>query len=376
MKFFHSLTAVAAIFSAMSISARAADLDFYVGTYTKKDASRGIYHFKLNAETGVASGGELAGETASPSFLAIHPNGRFLYSVGEGAPMAGKKGGPVSAFAIGADGKLALLDQQASGGDGACHISIGEAGKNAFVANYGGGSIEALPIEADGKLGEPSDFIQHTGTGPDKARQEKPHAHSIYEHGGRVYSCDLGTDHVDIYKLDLATGKLTPNEPPFAIVAPGTGPRHLAFHGDHCYVIGELKNTITVLKVDSANGALVPQQTISTLPNDYSGKNSTAEIFVHPNGKFLYGSNRTHDTIAVFSIAADGSIGLLEHVSTRGKSPRNFAIDPTGGWLLAANQDTNNIVIFKIEAATGHLTPTGQELKVGAPVCIAFVPVK
>ncbi len=357
--------------------AHAGDLDFYVGTYTKKNASRGIYHFRLNPETGAVTGGELAAETASPSFLAVHPGGKFLYSVGEsGALPAGQKGGPVSAFAIGADGGLALLGQQASGGGGPCHVSVDAAGKNAFVANYGGGSIESLPIKADGSLGEPATFLQHTGTGPNKARQEKPHGHSIYEHGGRVYSCDLGTDHVDIYRLDAAKGTLTPNDPAFVAVTPGSGPRHLAFHGAHAYVIAEMMNMITAFDLDATTGALVPTQSISTLPAGWEGKSTTAEIFVHPNGKFLYGSNRGHDSIAVFAIGADGKLTAVEHVSTQGKSPRNFAIDPTGGWLLAANQDTNNIVVFKIDPATGKLTPTGQQLEVGSPVCVTFVQAK
>jgi 6-phosphogluconolactonase len=370
-----SLTTLSLLASTLPL-ASAAELDFYIGTYTKKDASRGIYRFRLNSETGAVTGGELAAETTSPSFVAVHPNGKFVYAVGEAEPVPGQKGGPVSAFAIGGDGKLTLLNQQSSGGDGPCHVSLDAAGKNAFVANYGSGSIEALPIKADGRLGEPASFIQHTGTGPDRGRQEGPHAHSIYEHGGRVYTCDLGTDHIDIYQLDSAKGTLTPNDPAFAKVAPGAGPRHLAFGATHAYVISEMANTITVCKYDPANGALTPEQSISSLPVDFTGKNTTAEIFVHPNGKFLYGSNRGHDSIAVFAIGAEGRLSPIEHVSTQGKGPRNFAIDPTGTWLLAANQDSNNIVIFKIDPPTGKLTPTGQQLALGAPVCIAFVPVK
>ncbi len=371
-----SLASLSLLTAVIAPLARAADVEFYVGTYTKKNSSRGIYHFRLNAETGAVTGGELAAETASPSFLAMHPTGKFLYAVGENGSVPGQKGGPVSAFAVEADGKLTLLGQQSSGGAGPCHVSVDATGKNAFVANYGGGSIESLPIKADGGLGEPASFIQHTGSGPDAGRQKEPHAHSIYEHNGRVYSCDLGTDQIDIYRLDPATGMLSPNDPPFAKVAPGSGPRHLDFSGGRVFVISEMLNTITVFKLDPANGGLVSEQSVSTLPADFQGKSSCAEIFVHPNGRFVYGSNRGHDSIVVFAVGADGKLSLVEHVSTQGKAPRNFGIDPTGRWLLAANQDTANIVVFKLDPASGKLTPTGQQVEVGSPVCISFLPVK
>ncbi len=347
--------------------ASAADLDFYVGTYTKKEGSRGIYHYRLNNETGHVTGGDLAAESPSPSFVAVRPGGKFLYAANENTKA-------VSAFAIGEGGKLTALNQQPSGGGAPCHISIDAAGKFAFVANYSGGSVAAFPIEDDGQLGKASGFIQLTGSGPDKRRQEKPHAHSIYPLGKYVYSCDLGTDHVDIFKFDPANGSLTPNDPPFATVPPGSGPRHLAFHKGYAYVINEMLNTISVLRHTASTGKLSePIQTIPTLPEGFKGDNSTAEIFVHPNGKFVYGSNRGHDSLAIFAIGEDGKLTPVGHASVEGKTPRGFAIDPSGRWLVAGHQDSDSFAVFSIDTATGKLTPTGQKLPLGAPVSIAFV---
>ena len=348
----------------------AADARFYVGTYTKKDGSKGIYQFHLNSDTGALASDGLVAESQNPSFLALHPNGKFLYAVNE----LDQSGG-VSAYAIEAGGKLRLLNEQSSRGAGACHLTVDPAGKNVLVANYGAGNIAVLPIKTDKSLGEATGFVQHTGSSADPQRQKEPHAHSIYADaaGKLVYTCDLGTDHIDIYRLDAEKGTLTPNDPPFARVAPGSGPRHLAFHNGYAYAINEMGNTIVVFKHDVAAGKLDEIQTISTLPEGFTASNTTAEIFVHPNGKFLYGSNRGHDTIAVFAIdRATGKLRLVQHEETQGKNPRNFALDPSGKWLIAANQDSDNLVVFKVDSTTGKLTPSGQTAQLGAPVCIMF----
>ena len=351
----------------------AEEIPFYVGTYTKKDGSKGIYHYKLNTDSGAVSGGDLAAEAKNPSFLALHPSRKFLYAAIEA------EGGAVGAFAIQPDGKLQSLNQQSSRGKGNCHVWVDGTGKNVLAANYGGGSIAALPIQPDGSVREATGFVQHSGSSVNPKRQKEPHAHAIYTDSKSrfAYVCDLGLDKVLIYKFDANTGALTPNDPPHASVAPGSGPRHLAFDPSekYAYVINEMANTVTVFQHDGEAGKLTEIQTIPTLPTDFNGDSSTAEIFVHPNGKFVYGSNRGHDSIAVFAVdQATGKLSLVEHVSTQGKAPRNFALDPSGKFLLAANQQTDNVVVFRVDENSGKLTPTGHTFKCGAPVCIQFVP--
>ncbi len=369
------LPAVLAPIMIAAISACAAERDFYVGTYTKKEGSKGIYHFRMDADTGAVTGGELAAESESPSFLAVHPNGKYLYAANE----ADKKSG-VSAYAIGAGGKLESLGWQSSKGAGACHVSVDPRGRAVFVANYTGGSIAAFPIKADGSIAEASAFVQHTGSSVNPQRQKEPHAHSIYpDVSGRfVYSCDLGTDKIYGYRYDGEKGVLNPDDAATAQVAPGSGPRHFAFHpkAPFAYCINEMANTVTAFARDENVGGLKTLQTVSTLPENFTGSSSTAEIFVRPDGKFLYGSNRGHDSIAIFSIADSGKLTLVAHTPTQGNAPRNFALDPEGKFLLAANQGTDNFVVFRIDGASGKLTPTGQSVSVGAPVCIVFAPVK
>jgi 6-phosphogluconolactonase len=288
-------------------------------------------------------------------------------------------GGAVAGFAVKPDGTLEKLNEQPSKGGGPCHVIVDPTGKFALIANYGGGSVAAFPIDEAGKLAAATGFVQHTGSSVNPDRQKQPHAHSIYSDADArfVYACDLGTDQVLIYRLDAEKGTLTPHEPPFAKLPPGSGPRHLALHPrGFAYVINELLNTVTVFKHDSAAGTLTEIETVPTLPEGFSGKSSTAEVFIHPNGKYLYGSNRGHDSIVSYQIADDGRLTLIEHTPSQGKSPRSFALDPTGKFLLAAHQDTDNIVVFRIDAATGKLTPTGHNAKVGAPVCIMFPPQK
>jgi 6-phosphogluconolactonase len=359
----------------MTASSFAADATFYLGTYTKSGKSQGIYLGKLDTETGKLGPLQLAGEAKSPSFVALSPDGKSLYaSIEDG-------GGSIGAFSVGPDGLLKPLNSQPSGGGGACHVWVDATGKTAFVANYGGGSIAGFRTFPDGSLGERTAFVQYEGTGPDTSRQEKPHGHSIYTDPENrfVYSCDLGTDNVWIFKFDAEKGTLTPATPPSGKVPPGSGPRHLALHpnGRFAYVNGEMGMDATAFFRDAETGALTSFQTLSTLPEGANRLGaSTAEIFVHPSGKWLYVSNRGHDTIAVYSIAADGKLTWLEAAPSVVKVPRGFGIDPTGRWLIAGGQDDDRIAVLKIDQETGKLTATDQTAEVGSPVCVLFVPKK
>jgi 6-phosphogluconolactonase len=358
----------------------AKDFWVYFGTYTGK-SSKGIYASRLDGATGKLSPPELVAEITSPSFLAVSPNEKFLYAANEMPKFEGKNAGAVSAFVIDRKtGKLSALNQKSSGGAGPCHLVVDATGKSVLVANYGGGSVQALPVKVDGSLDDGGTFIQHEGSSVDKSRQSSPHGHSIVTDPANRFAlaCDLGLDKVLIYKLDPAKAGLSANNPPFGTVPPGSGPRHISFRpdGKFAYVINEMACTVTTFAFDGKRGALEAIETVSSLPKDETVQRSfsTAEIEVHPSGKFVYGSNRGHDTLAVFAIdAKSGKLTLLEHVSTKGKIPRSFGIDPTGRWLLAANQDSDNVVAFAIDAKSGKLLPTGQELQVGAPVCVKFV---
>lgn len=349
----------------------------YLGTYTG-NGSQGIYTAKFDTATGALSGVELAGELKNPSFLAVHPSRKYLYAVSEVADANGKPTGGVAALAVDeTTGKLTLLNTQSSGGAGPCHVNLDRAGKTAVVANYGGGSVASYAIGADGKLAPAASVMQHRGSSVDKSRQEAPHAHSVYvDPSSRwVLSADLGLDKVMIYGLNPQTSQLTEQTPGFAKVAPGAGPRHFAFHpnGKYGYVINELGNTVTVFAWDADKGTLTEIQTIGTLPVDFTGKSYTAEVVVHPSGKFLYGSNRGHNSLAIFRVdEATGKLTLLGQQPTRGDHPRNFNIDPTGRWILCGNANTDNIVTLKIDPTTGHLTDTGLELKLSKPVCVKF----
>lgn len=377
--------AVSALLLSTSPAAESAAREFhvYVGTYTGKK-SKGIHTCRLDVASGNLSAPELAAETPNPTFLALHPRLPALYAAGRPVLYAANevRDGLVSAFAIDrATGKLTPLNSQSARGNGPCHLSVDQTGKTLLVANYGGGNIAALPVKEDGSLGPATAFIQHTGSSVNKQRQSAPHAHwiDVAPDNNFAFVCDLGLDKIMTYKLDPAQGTLTAGDPPFAAVQPGAGPRHLAFHpgGKFAYVINELANTMTAFNYDATRGALKEIQTLSTLPEGATNRNSTAEVEVHPNGKFLYGSNRGHDSIVVYAIDAQtGRLTLVQHESTQGRVPRNFAIDPTGQWLLAANQDTDNVVLFRLDPGTGRLRPTGRSLSIGAPVCVKFVPVK
>jgi 6-phosphogluconolactonase len=352
----------------------------YFGTYTGP-TSKGIYVSRLDLASGTLSTPQLAAETTSPSFLAARPQGDVLYAVNEIDKFQGKPAGSVSAFTIDKKtGMLTLLNQQSSGGSGPAHLAVDRTGANVLVANYGGGSIEVLPVEKDGRLKTATAFVQHKGSSVDPERQKEPHAHYItVDPSNRLaYVADLGLDKILIYRFDAAKGTLAPNEPASASVKPGSGPRHIAIDskGRFAYVINEMSCTLTAFSRDGGNGGLKELQTVSTLPQGQAvaADYSTAEVLVHPSGKFLYGSNRGHDSIAVFAIdEQSGRLTLVQHESTQGKIPRGFGIDPSGAYLIVGNQKSDSVVVFRIDKNTGKLTPTGKPITVGAPVSVEFV---
>lgn len=354
-------------------------LRVYVGTYTNAK-SKGIYTCDLDLTTGKVSNPEVAAEVANPSFLAIHPSRQFLYAVGEISDFQNKKTGAVTAFSIDRKtGKLTQLNQRSSQGAGPCHVTVSSSGNYAFVANYGGGSIAALPIQDGGWLGEATSAIQHKGSSVNTKRQGEPHAHSINLDAANrfAFAADLGCDKIFVYRFDPTKGLLSGNEPPSVSLAPGSGPRHFAFHpnGKNAYVINEITLTITAFQYDADKGVLTEIQTISTLPEGTTGSGlSTAEVQVHPSGKFVYGSNRGHGTLAMFSVdQSSGKLTAIGHQSSGGKTPRNFGIDPTGAYVLAANQEADNITVLRVDQATGKLSPTGQTVTVPVPVCVKFM---
>jgi 6-phosphogluconolactonase len=353
-------------------------LKIYVGAYTKdlgwiKGKAKGVALYQLDPATGKLS---LLSEAASdnPSFVALHPSGKFLYAANEGTDFGPTHDNSISAFAVAADGSLTLLNRVAALGGAPCYVCVEPAGKYVLAANYSGGNFVMYPIREDGSLAEASDNATHSGTGPNKQRQEGPHAHSINASpdGKFALACDLGLDRVFIYKIDAANGKLVQHSE--GVVAGGSGPRHLAFHpnGKSAYVINEMGGTMTVFAWDSAAGTLTELQTISTVPEGYTGQKWCADVHVHPSGKFVYGSNRTHDSIVIYRVDdATGKLSLVGHEPTQGKTPRNFALSPAGDLLLAANQDSSNIVVFNIDLSTGKLTHLATN-DIPTPVCIKF----
>jgi len=370
---------IAAVPAAQSTEASSGKYFVYVGTYTKKD-SKGIYAYRFDAVTGETTPVGLVAETENPSFLAAHPGGRFLYAVNEIDKFNGQASGAVSAYSIDRKtGGLSLLNQVPSMGAGPAHLSLDKTGKYLLIANYGGGSVAAFPVAKDGRLGKPSGFVQHSGSSVNPDRQTSPHAHAIVVSKDDRFAvvADLGLDELLVYKFDAAKGSLTPNDPKFAKTDPGAGPRHLAFHPNNkfVYVVNEMQSTVSTFSYDANAGKLDRLQTVSTLPKDYSGQNSTAEILVDGNGKFLYLSNRGHDSIAVFAIDQDtGTVTPVAHQAEGIKVPRNFGIDPTGAYLIVANQDGDSLIVFRINGDTGALTPAGSTVKVPMPVCVKMVP--
>ncbi len=349
----------------------------YIGTYTWGESeSKGIYSASLDTANGTLSDLRVVAEAGNPGFLALHPNRQWLLAASELYPEEANRNAVASFKIDSATGDLAEIDKKPVGGKGACHISIDATGKCALTAHYGSGSIALHRIDADGGLSDPM-VIQHEGSSVNPKRQQEPHAHSIKPGPDNryAYAADLGCDKVFIYKLDPEAGSLTPADPAFATLEPGSGPRHFAFHPtlSRAYVLGEILRTVTVFERNPETGGLAPMQTLSTLPEEAEASGSTAEILVSPDGKFVYSSNRGHDSISIFAVDPNnGKLALIGTESTRGRTPRNFNLDPTGTWLIAANQDTSNVAVYRRDATSGLLEPVGDTLDVPVPVCVLF----
>lgn len=387
------------LFAAAAASALAADMpapvtpatvtpvnDFYVyfGTH-RAGAGLGLSLAHFNSDTGVLTVPKFEIQSSAPAYFVIGPDGKHLYTCNSGDTFQGKPGGGVSAFGIdSATGHLSALNTKPAGGEDTSYISLDRTGRFALVANYKGGNIAVFTLQPDGSLGERTAFVQHTGSSVDPVRQTHAYAHSIITDPTNRFAivADLGLDKVFVYHFDEKTGALTPNEPAFVSVKPGSGPRHPVFaapfdpfspSGQAVYVISEIASTVTAFHWDSEKGTLAEFQVISTLPADFKGTSACAEIAIHPNGKFLYASNRGHDSLAVFAIdAKDGRLSLVQHVPSGGQTPRNFAFDPTGQWIVATNHGSNNAVVFRVDAATGKLTQQGNPVSVPYPFCERF----
>ena len=360
-------------------AAERADRLLYVGTYTTDGRSKGIYLLRMSRASGALSVVGLAAATPNPSFLTLSENGRFAYAVNESDTLDGRPTGGVTAFARNrATHTLRELGSQPTGGGGPCYVTTDRSGKFLLAANYGGGSVSVFPILRDGGVGSATSFVQHHGSGPDPERQASPHAHCVIPAPSNrfVLVADLGLDRILVYGFDTRTGTLTPAPVAQGTVAPGAGPRHLAFHpnGHTLYVTNELTSTITVFRYDPVTGSLQARQTLPSVSEPTTGRNAPADIHVHPSGRFLYMSNRGHDSIASFVIDdGSGELRPLQLMSTGAKWPRNFAIDASGEFLLVANQRSDDIHSFRIDTRTGRLTATNQSVSLPAPVCIRFV---
>jgi len=358
----------------------------FVGTYTEpirfgtgkilEGKGRGIYVYRLDISSGSMEECGLAEGVPNPSYLAIDPSHRFLYAVNELKEFEGASTGAVSAFSVDpGSGKLRFLNRKPTHGTDPCHLTVDKAGRYVLVANFMSGGVCVLPIREDGSLGDATDVVQHRGSSVDPLRQSGPHAHAVTldDTGRYVFVPDLGIDRVMAYRLDANRGKLEPHDEPWVEVAAGAGPRQLVMHpqGGYAYLINELDSTVTAFRYDRDRGILREIQTLSTLPGDFRGASTCAEVQISPSGKFLYGSNRGHDSIVIYAIdQADGTLACIGHESTQGKTPRNFAVDPAGEFLLAANQDSDSIVIFRLDPASGELTATGHRVDVPTPVCV------
>ena len=352
----------------LAIGTSSLDAETAPGPLVFISSSGGIHVYRLDAKTGALHLQSTA-KDASASFLAVHPSGKWLYGAGGG----------VTAFSIAPQtGELSLLGQTKTGGSGECHLAVDPTGSCVLTANYGDGSVAAVRLKPNGHLDKVTDLAHHKGTSVNPQRQEGPHAHSINldAEGTFAYAADLGLDKVMIYRLDPAQGSLTPASPPSASLKPGAGPRHLSFtpSGRYAYVINELDSTVTAFRHSKTNGQLDEVQTITTLPQGFSGKNYPSEVLVEPSGRFVYGANRGHNSIVVFAIAPEtGKLTLVEHELTQGKWPRNFGIDPTGSFLIVGNQQSDTVVVFRIEKETGELHPTGEVARVKGASCIRFL---
>jgi 6-phosphogluconolactonase len=359
--------------TAASVPLAAAQRTIYIGTYTG-ETSKGIYAFKFDDASGELTPMGLVAETPSPSFLIASADGRFVYAVNELQNFAGAASGSVTAFSVDrASGKLTELNVQPTEGGGPCHLALDRTGRYLAVANYGGGNFAILPVGSDGRLQKAVTVV--TGQNADTGTA-KPLGHMVGFDASNKFliTADKGLNRMLVFRFDAATGKVTPNTPPSAVLPPGSGPRHYAMHqnGEWLFTIAEQGATITTFKWDGKAGSLTATGSVPTRPAEVT-TGSTAEIALHPNGKFVYGSNRGHDSIAVFSIGAAGALTLVEYEPTRGQTPRNFAIDPSGRWLIAANQRSGTLAVFSIDQNTGALSPVGGLTSVGAPVCVLFM---
>ena len=375
------LTLAESVFGQTSSNKNSKEMLVYIGTYTSgKSKSEGIYVYKLNLDSGQLKPYLTVKNVVEPSYLTIHKDRKYLYAVNETVEYEGKKSGAVSAFAINQNtGDLTFLNKQPSLGGAPCYITVSNNQKFVPVVNYVGGNVSVYPVETGGKLGASIELKQNVGTGPNKDRQEAAHAHSINLDPKNRYAmvCDLGVDKVFIYEFDHKTGKLKPNAAQEIYqTKPGAGPRHFAFHKNEkfAFLINELDSTITSLAFDAKRGTLTEIQTVKTLPETYTGTNNTcADLHISPNGKFVYGSNRGHDSLVVYKIdEKTGNLEYVEHTLTGGKTPRNFVISPDGKFLLAANQNSDSINVFRTDEKTGKLAPTGFTAKVPSPVCLKF----
>ncbi len=353
----------------------AEEAKMWIGTRTSRDGdSKGIYHATFNSETGKLAKPTLAAEIASPGFVALHPNGKLLYSI---CQLPDKKGGGVAAFEISDDGRsLRLLNTQPIDDGGAAHIAVDKTARCLFTAQYGGGSVAVFPLTDDGLISPRSALVEHEGSGPNEKRQTKPHPHWVGVDPTNRFLCvpDLGIDRIVIYRIDLDKAQIKPHGS--GVCPPGSGPRHMKFHpnGKWAYVVNELALTVTAFRYDSESGTLEPIQTISTLPEElWEVPCSGSELRIHPGGRFLYAANRGHDSIAAFSIdPTDGKLTFIEREAIRGSWPRNFNLDPTGKWLLAAGAKSNTISVFQINPETGGLIYTGQTVNCPTAICIEF----
>ena len=381
MKYLRFLKLIVLLFPMLLINACAVTGEeylMYAGTYTGQ-GSEGIYAYRFNPSDGVLKPVGLVAKTVNPSFITTDPGGRFLYAVNEVDTFQNKPAGAISVFAINREtGKLKLLQQISSLGAAPAHMSLDRSGRYLMVANYNGGNVAVFPVHSDGKLGAQTAFIQDTGSSVNPDRQAAPHAHYIQATPDNrfVLAADLGIDQVLAYRFYSGTGSLTQTGSGPVRVNPGSGPRHIAFapSGNFIYVLNELSSTITGFSFNTETGMMQMKQTISTLPVNYSGENTAAEISVDAKGKYLYVSNRGDDSIGIFSInSEDGNLTPVEWISSGGKTPRHFEIDPTGQWLFVANQNSDNIVLFRIDPTTGRLSHTSQASGVSSPVCIRFI---
>jgi 6-phosphogluconolactonase len=355
----------------------------YVGTYTAT-GSKGIYHYRFDPKTGKLTPTGVAAQIANPSFLATDPQHRFLYAVTEMGQEPGadsyKKNGSISSFSMDRKtGALTFLNKVDAGGGGSCHLVVDKTGKMLFVANYGSGNVASFAIKPDGSIGERTGFNQHSGSSVDPARQKGPHAHAVVLSPDNrfLFVPDLGMDQIKIYRVDAARGTFTANDPGYATVKAGLGPRHFTFGrgAKFAYALCEMGSSVAVFSYNPVKASLTPVQTISNLPDGFTGIDNSAEIEMDRSGRFLYASNRGNDSITVFAVdPAKGTLTKVQVVPTQGNIPRNFALDPTGKYLIAANQKSNSLVVFSVDPQDGKLKAAGQMLDVPSPVDILFVP--